>query len=705
MKRWVWLALLLPLVLTARVTTEFYVDHDYIGTPRDGTAAHPWRSLADTVTNNPWGQINSTLGSGPVTVYFSAREASSDTSDVCCDVTLNRTDTSTNRLTLDGMSKWNQNDTTPSWTDYVGSPTRDTPKAQLYNEVGNGWAMGWGTGGIIPAMDYMTLRGFETTGSRARVRLEGGGSHMVVEYFYVHDVTTGGPGMTFNAGAYAYSSGPTDLNPSAPCVLRVSHLSTDVVFRYNHINNTADEGLYFGGAGENGSGHGFNCLGHSDIHFIGNTISNAGVGVGEGDCFDLKNGNQNITYSGNIVGPCWRNGISPQGAAVSYQPQTLVIEGNVVHDTNTLGGTGAITLVNTWTTVPSSATIRNNIVYNGSITANDGDSNTDGNGAKHNISILNNTVDTGNVLMKYIQTGALFNNIILGSIDQSQTSSFTFDYNAINGTGNSGAHAISLTAGQVTALFVNRAARDYRLASNTVAAYNTGTNTNCPAVDYYGNSRPQFVTCDIGADEFTGSSPSAPSVSSLSTSSGPVGTPVQVNGANFASSQGTSSLTFNGTAATASSWSTTVINTSVPSGATTGPVVVTVGGMASNGINFTVTPGPPDTSGPVPGNGGKLTPAVTSTSMGITWTQATDDSSPQVTLQYEARVSSVNNLGSVAAIEQNGKVVKAYTPAAKGAAASGLAPNFRYCMNVIVKDQAGNKTAYVPVCARTLRRN
>ena len=81
-----------------------------------------------------------------------------------------------------------------------------------------------------------------------------------------------------------------------------------------------------------------------------------------------------------------------------------------------------------------------------------------------------------------------------------------------------------------------------------------------------------------------------PSITSLSTTSGPVGTPVTITGTNFGSTQGSSTVTFNGTAATVTSWSASSLVTSVPTGATTGNVVVTVGGVASNGVNFTVTP-------------------------------------------------------------------------------------------------------------------
>lgn len=48
-------------------------------------------------------------------------------------------------------------------------------------------------------------------------------------------------------------------------------------------------------------------------------------------------------------------------------------------------------------------------------------------------------------------------------------------------------------------------------------------------------------------------------------------------------------MTFNGTAAMPTSWSATGIVVNVPAGATSGNVVVTVGGVASNGVTFTVS--------------------------------------------------------------------------------------------------------------------
>jgi IPT/TIG domain len=111
-----------------------------------------------------------------------------------------------------------------------------------------------------------------------------------------------------------------------------------------------------------------------------------------------------------------------------------------------------------------------------------------------------------------------------------------------------------------------------------------------------GGATPGNVVVTVGGVTsngvlFTATPP--PTITSLSLGSGPVGTPVTVNGANFGASQGSSTVTFNGTMATPTSWSATSITVPVPAGATRGNVVVTVSGVASNGASFIVTPPPP----------------------------------------------------------------------------------------------------------------
>ena len=82
----------------------------------------------------------------------------------------------------------------------------------------------------------------------------------------------------------------------------------------------------------------------------------------------------------------------------------------------------------------------------------------------------------------------------------------------------------------------------------------------------------------------------APLTTNLSPAFGAVGTSVTITGANFGATKGTSTVKFNGTIATPTSWTSTTILAPVPTGATTGNVVVTVGTLASNGINFFLPP-------------------------------------------------------------------------------------------------------------------
>ncbi len=89
----------------------------------------------------------------------------------------------------------------------------------------------------------------------------------------------------------------------------------------------------------------------------------------------------------------------------------------------------------------------------------------------------------------------------------------------------------------------------------------------------------------------------APSISSLTPNAGAVGSSVTITGANFNTQGAGSQVTFAGTAATITNWTTSSITANVPAGAVSGNVVVTdAGGVQSPGIPFTVTPAPNITS-------------------------------------------------------------------------------------------------------------
>ena len=81
-----------------------------------------------------------------------------------------------------------------------------------------------------------------------------------------------------------------------------------------------------------------------------------------------------------------------------------------------------------------------------------------------------------------------------------------------------------------------------------------------------------------------------PIVSGVAPASGPVGTVVHISGSGFGPSSGSSTVQFNGANAV-TTWTDTNITATVPGNATTGQVLVTVGGVAtSSNVNFTIPP-------------------------------------------------------------------------------------------------------------------
>jgi len=87
-----------------------------------------------------------------------------------------------------------------------------------------------------------------------------------------------------------------------------------------------------------------------------------------------------------------------------------------------------------------------------------------------------------------------------------------------------------------------------------------------------------------------------PHITSMSPTSGAVGTDVYLWGSNFGTTQGTSLITVSGVPSQITYWSQNYLAFKVPNEATTGNVIVTVSGVESNGVVFTVT-GNSSTSG------------------------------------------------------------------------------------------------------------
>lgn len=115
------------------------------------------------------------------------------------------------------------------------------------------------------------------------------------------------------------------------------------------------------------------------------------------------------------------------------------------------------------------------------------------------------------------------------------------------------------------------------------------------AVDVVGNQGPNSTqltfTLATVADPST-----APTITGFTPASGVVGTSVTISGTNFSSTLSSNTVKFNGTTASLSSGNATQLIATVPSGASTGKISVTVGSnTATSSGDFTITT-PPSSS-------------------------------------------------------------------------------------------------------------
>ncbi len=110
-----------------------------------------------------------------------------------------------------------------------------------------------------------------------------------------------------------------------------------------------------------------------------------------------------------------------------------------------------------------------------------------------------------------------------------------------------------------------------------------------------------------------------------------------------------------------------------------------------------------DTTSPTVSDGTITTSSVTSTSLTLSWTKATDDTSAQNALVYRVYRSSSNNIDSVANIYANGTAVNASTTDIATLDVSSLDPATTYYFNIVVADEAGNSAVYTTKSQVTLQ--
>jgi len=483
--------------------TAFYVDPTYAGTG-NGTAAAPWTSFEDGNPNQTaqWNAINGALASNDVIIYFSARKAGSDTAEeIVGTVNVKRTDRSSHRLTLDGMSKYNTNDANPSWSDYAG-----TSKMRLRGNRTNGspiyFSLGWYdgdpyfkqyNGGQGGKLDYVTMRGFEVTGIAGRITW--GGSYSVLEYIWSHDVLDEGAAVQLAAAVTDYPN----------CVdMGKSH---DITMRNILVERVIGEGLYiagtylltrYGGCPSYGNTH-------SDILIENNTIRYAGQNGGEGDGIDLKAGLLNVTVRNNVVQNPYGHALVAEG--VFSGRTNYLIEGNRFFD----GTRNGMMLIGQNGTV-----LRNNVVYNMAAAGIRSDS--DGGYGCSNIEMYNNTIYNskgGGVSINATDGIKVSNNLVFGNSsggNSAGSSNISSDYNLwvpSKATWSEGPHSIIQTT--TAGITVSPASGDFHLVFGSPAV-DKGANLSATGFEtaFDGIFRPQGAAWDIGAYEF-GTSPSTPS--------------------------------------------------------------------------------------------------------------------------------------------------------------------------------------------------
>jgi RHS repeat-associated protein len=184
-----------------------------------------------------------------------------------------------------------------------------------------------------------------------------------------------------------------------------------------------------------------------------------------------------------------------------------------------------------------------------------------------------------------------------------ENSSYSYDNFYYRATTGASAQYQAITAGQTLPYWVElvRSGNTFTAYAssdglNWIQAGSTETITMAQNV-YIGlavSSDNNSTLATAKFDNVSVSSTSAPVITNVSATTGSVGTQVIISGSGFGATQGNSLVTLNGALVTVNSWSNSVVVITIPSGATSGPLVVSVApGMDdSDPIVFTVTSQP-----------------------------------------------------------------------------------------------------------------
>lgn len=109
-----------------------------------------------------------------------------------------------------------------------------------------------------------------------------------------------------------------------------------------------------------------------------------------------------------------------------------------------------------------------------------------------------------------------------------------------------------------------------------------------------------------------------------------------------------------------------------------------------------------DSEAPVVTDGALTAGSITHNSLVLNWQKATDNITADGALLYRVYQSATDNIRTLGEIESNGTPVGISAADINTKAISGLAASTLYYFNVIVMDEAGNKTAYTSTSAETV---
>ncbi len=308
-----------PVVLRAAFSGTLYVDPDWTGA-QTGAPALPWANFSSSA----WATINNALLANDVTVYVSALKADGSQQSRAWFLELQRSVTSSHRLTIDGCSFWNMNAATPSWRTNAQDISIAYTNGRVFMLTGDGSsALGWTRYSTYKKQDNITLRGFEISGSAARTSFAG--DNVITEFLNIHDITTMAPALGI---LYTFMDNATNINQQLfpPC--------TNMTIRNVRIDTCQGEAIYIGSVDPDVPVSVQQQMGnqHAGITITNVFIRNPGTGGGQGDGIDCKNGITNLRISDVEI-----QGMNGMGAIILPQTmvktnQNILIERCFIHD-------------------------------------------------------------------------------------------------------------------------------------------------------------------------------------------------------------------------------------------------------------------------------------------------------------------------------------------------------------------------------------